>query len=368
MEIDIHSGERGSALPSDGDVGVKAIGSLAARMRRFQEDVGLAVLFVALFLAGRSFTGLVTPAALLLFTVAPVPLSLVFLRNGNRDGLLASALSMAAVVGVFPASQVSAELGWFLPLMICGAVYGLLVNARASLAQTLITGTLVLTGMVMALVYGSGLHQLAESLEPVEGAPAAVREAARAKLAPLVLALTPRAEGEAAHKMAADRETVEAAITFWLRFPLFVAAAAALMLFGAYLYMAQRVLSHVGVSTPVARFTEWTVPWEFSWWLIAAIVLFLVTLAADWEWGQCVTSNVALLVALPYAVTTFSITGYLLERRQVGPLFSLLLHTIVLLNLPYLTLFAMLDPWVDYRRLAAGQEEAEGAQDEDDEE
>jgi len=78
---------------------------------------------------------------------------------------------------------------------------------------------------------------------------------------------------------------------------------------------------------------------------------------------------VALLVALPYAVTTFSITGFLLDRRQVGPLFRWFVHLVVLLNLPYLTLFAMLDPWVDYRRLATGgPETVEVPEDEDDEE
>jgi len=71
---------------------------------------------------------------------------------------------------------------------------------------------------------------------------------------------------------------------------------------------------------------------------------------------------------LPYAVTTFSIIGHLLESRQVGPLFRLFVYMVVLLNLPYLTLFAMLDPWVDYRRLAAGTPETvEGPEDEDEE-
>jgi hypothetical protein len=81
-----------------------------------------------------------------------------------------------------------------------------------------------------------------------------------------------------------------------------------------------------------------------------------------------VVSNVALLVALPYAVTTFSITGHLLDRRRVGPMFRICVHLVVLMHLPYLTLFAMLDPWVDYRRLAAGAPDAmEGPQDEDEE-
>ena len=80
---------------------------------------------------------------------------------------------------------------------------------------------------------------------------------------------------------------------------LLIAAATALLVFGGYLYTVRRVLGQVGVVTPELWFTEWTVPWEYSWWLIAAIGMFLLTLLSDWEWGQCVASNVALLVALP---------------------------------------------------------------------
>lgn len=372
MEIGtMPSGDGDPVLPSAPEAGAKAIESLASRVRRYQEVLGLALLFVALFAAGRAFSALAFPLGLLVFGVAPVPLSLVFLRQGNREGLVAASLSLAALVAMTPAARVTGELGAFLPLMVCGAVYGFTVNARASLVQTLVTGTLVLTALVMVLVYGSGLHDLALALEPSEGTPSAAREAARAKLAPLALLLTPPPQAEApasGSKVATDRETFEAAFSFWFRFPLFFAAATALLVFGGYLYLVQRVLGHVGVATPVARFTEWTVPWEYSWWLIVAIGGFLLTLLSGWEWGQCVASNVALLVALPYAVTTFSITGYLLERRQVGPLFRLFVHMVVLLNLPYLTLFAMLDPWVDYRRLATGgPETAEGHQDEDEE-
>lgn len=348
-----------------------ARGVVASRARRYQEVLGLSLAFVAMFSLGRAFVELAFPLGLVVLFLAPVPLSAVFLRQGNREGLVASSLALAGVVAMTPAARVSAELAAFLPLMICGAVYGLTVNGRASLAQTLSTGTLVLSAMVMVLVYGSGLTDLALALEPAEGTPSASREAARAKLAPLAALLTPPPATEAAagaNKVAADRETFEAAFSFWFRFPLFFAAATALLVFGGYLYTVRRVLGQVGVVTPELWFTEWTVPWEYSWWLIAAIGMFLLTLLSDWEWGQCVASNVALLVALPYAVTTLSIAGYLLERRQVGPLFRWFVALVVLLNLPYLTLFAMLDPWVDYRRLATGEPEtAEGLEDEDEE-
>lgn len=361
------------AMPTgDGDPVLPASGEVLARpsrVRRYQETVGLTLAFVALWSLGRAFLDVAWPLGLLVSGLAPVPLSLVFLRHGNREGLVAASLSLASVVAMTPAARVSGELGAFLPLMICGAVYGLASNARASVAQTLVTGTLVLAAMVMVLVYASGLTDLALALEPSDSVPAAAREAARAKLAPLAVMLTPPADAQASpNKVAADRETFEAAFSFWFRFPLFLAAAAALLMFGGYLCVVHRVLGPSN-DEPVQGFTEWTVPWEYSWWLILAIGGFLLTLVSGWEWGQCVASNVALLVALPYAVTTFSITGYLLERRQVGALFRWFVHMVVLLNLPYLTLFAMLDPWVDYRRLATGgPETAEGAEDEEEEE
>lgn len=338
----------------------------AVRMRRYQEDLGLAILCVALFLAARAFADHVFPAAVLLFGLAPVPLSLVFLRSGNGSGLMAAAGALATIVAVCPASKVAAALGTFLPLMVCGTLYGMMVNARAGLVRTLVIGTTLLAGLVMSLVYGSGVADLAQSLSIADDGPSAVRDAARARIAPLVQALVPQQSGDSTAQVAHQREQFEAAFSFWFRFPLFFAAATALMIFGAYLCLAQRVLARVGVVTPPARFTEWQVPWEYSWWLIGAIAAFLLTLAGGSEWAQCVVSNVALLVALPYAVTTFSITGYLLESRQVGPVFRTFVYLVVLLNLPYLTLFAMLDPWVDYRKLAVS-EVPEGSQDDEEE-
>jgi hypothetical protein len=322
----------------------------AIAARRLQEDIGLASLFVLLcIVAVRSSDHLVL-AALAALAIAPVPLAVAFVRNGNTDGLLATLGGVLAVWWLSAADPaVAGPHGSFVALLICGLgvsssavcgpLYGYMANSHRTTGRILLLGTLVLTAVLMLAFYAFG-----------------GRSAARQQLAPVLKVIAESAGEKDPARVIDEREALEARLAFWGSFPLFLAGVTALGLFGGYLWVVRWVVRRVtrGLASPLAdevRFAEWRVPWEYSWWVIAAVSAYLSCVAAGWEPGQSVTSNVALVLALPYAVIAFSIAAFLLDRRGSGLAIRFLVHFIVLLNLPYMMLFAMLDSWVDYRQL-----------------
>jgi hypothetical protein len=319
--------------------------------------VGLTFLFVLLSLLSLRVLEHVLPFAIVLSAFAPIPLSLIFVRRGNSAGVVACGVSMATMLALSPRGQQATVLLWLMPMMWCGAFYGFFVNARVPAIRSLVLGSLGLTIMLMGMFYNSGLHRLSQALAPAHANPVELARA-RAVVEPYVQALR-RGQTEIMPEQE-YREAFEDSLSFWGKFPLFIVGSLALLLFGGYVVLVRGVLQRIDYpGLENLEFSTWTVPWEYAWWLISACLAYVISQCLGWEWGHCISTNVALVMMLPYAVVTFSICTYILDQRRVSLSLRMLVYVVVLLNLPYLTLFAVLDSWVDCRRLARTDETAE---------
>lgn len=284
--------------------------------------------------------GLILPLlgqAIALFT--PVPLILLFVRAGRREGMIALAAS-CAIVGFAGGWQTGAILFFSFGVMAIGTAEGMVRRWKPESAA-------VLGGMlpVIALSIVTAYYFSRMGKNPV----VVIEEYLRSSMGEAAKLYTQMGLKE----MSEALSTISDAFIHYLVRLIPGIAIATSVFQAACCYGLSKILisRKPGAAVPLIRtsFAQWHAPDVWVWGLIVALVLVLV----PGETALFTGLNLAVVYFLIYLTQGAAVVDHYLRRARIQPFIRGVLHAIILAlpTVVFVIALGIVDIWADFRKV-----------------
>ena len=283
-----------------------------------------------------------------LIYIIPVPVAILVVRNGLRTGGVASvvaALGVGLVLGPIDGVTV------LIRVALVGLTMGVLMGRRTAAVPTLLATALASVAVVVsdflivAATSGLSVSQMLERTRQAltEGSSQAI--ALYEKM------------GVPAQALESFRTMTDLLPQWFQMFlPTIVlggAMLAAVISYSAAAWVLKRTKKEV---EPIPPFGEWRLSWQWSWGLIATLMLGQAASALGIGFLPTLSRNVMMSYVLLYAVMGMALAWWLLKRYNVTRGFRIFILLMVYMTPPLNWLFilaGLLDGWMDFRKLTS---------------
>lgn len=290
---------------------------------------------VGLFVAG--FVIPLLGQVVALFT--PVPLILVYVRNGKREGFI-SLIASSVIIGVIGGWQLAVILLFSFGLMAIGISEGMRRQWKPE-SCALAGGLLPL--IVLAIV--TALYVFKSGKNPV----LALDDYLRESIAEAARFYTQLGLAEMANVISSISDTF---VYYFVRLiPGIMIATSVFQAACCYGLSRALILRRPGASPALTNtsLAAWHAPDVWVWGLIIALALIMV----PGEPAKFTGWNLAILYALLYLVQGIAIVEHYLRKGRIRPYIRGLIHTLILAlpSIVFVIALGIVDIWADFRKV-----------------
>jgi len=304
-------------------------------MMKYRPLITAVIETTALFVAGVVVPVIGQLAAL--FT--PVPLVLLYARQGRMQGFIALAAS-CLIAGLLGGWQSAAVLFFTFGLMALGIAEGMRRRWRPE-AASLLGGLLPVAAAAVAI----GLYFLHVHKNPVT----VIEEYLKSSLAEAASLYTQMGFSEMSTRLSMISDPF---IHHLVRLLPGIIAATSIFQAALCYGLAGLILSRApGNAVPPVRMplAQWHAPDVWVWGLIAGLALIMTPAGAARYTGW----NIAIVYAVVYLTQGVAIVDHYLAKARIRPFMRGVLHTIILAlpSIVFVIALGVVDIWADFRKL-----------------
>lgn len=271
--------------------------------------------------------------------LTPVPLILVSLRSGRKEGLTALGASVALIV-VLGGWQAAAILLFTFGLMAVGI-------AEAMRRQMKPEQVSLLGGLLPVAVIGilAAFYFARSGKSPI----GAIEEYLRTSIAEAATVYTKMGLNDMAAMVTSVTDTF---VHYLVRLIPAITIATSVLQAATCYGISRAVILKKEVSSPLAgqpSLTFWHAPDAWVWGLIAALTLLIVPN----ETSRIVGWNLAILYAVVYLAQGTAILDYYLKKIRVRPFMRGVILAVILAmpSIVFVIAFGIVDIWADFRKV-----------------